>query len=34
LSEWLGRPVHLSLFVKVEEGWTRDARRVRELTGA
>lgn len=33
LAETLGRPVHLSLVVRVQEGWSRDARQVRELTG-
>ena len=33
LAELLGRPVHLELFVQVQEGWTRDLARVRELTG-
>ncbi|MBI5488961.1 MAG: GTPase Era [Deltaproteobacteria bacterium] len=33
LEELLGRPVRLDLFVQVQEGWTRDPARVRELTG-
>jgi GTP-binding protein Era len=33
LAALLGRPVHLRLFVRVDEGWTRDPARVRELTG-
>ncbi len=33
LAELLGRPVHLKLFVQLQEGWTRDPARVRELTG-
>ncbi|MBI5502239.1 MAG: GTPase Era [Deltaproteobacteria bacterium] len=33
LAELLGRPVRLDLFVQVEEGWTRNPARVRELTG-
>jgi len=33
LSDLLGRPAHLRLFVQLEEGWTRDPVRVRELTG-
>jgi len=33
LAELLGHPVHLKLFVQLQEGWTRDPARVRELTG-
>jgi GTP-binding protein Era len=33
LAGLLGRPVHLKLFVQVQDGWTRDPTRVRELTG-
>lgn len=33
LSELLGRPAHLRLFVQLQQGWTRDPARVRELTG-
>lgn len=33
LTELLGRPAHLRLFVQLQEGWTRDPARVRELTG-
>ncbi len=33
LAETVGRPVHLSLLVKVDDGWTNDPRKVRELTG-
>jgi GTP-binding protein Era len=33
IAELLGHPVHLKLFVQLQEGWTRDPARVRELTG-
>jgi GTP-binding protein Era len=31
LEKWLGKQVHLELFVKVVEGWSRDPRRLKEF---
>jgi GTP-binding protein Era len=31
IEEWVGRKVHLELFVKVDPGWMKNNRRIEEL---
>jgi GTP-binding protein Era len=31
IEEWVGRKVHLELFVKVDPGWLKNSRRIEEL---
>ena len=31
IEEWLGRKVHLELFVKVDPGWLKSGRRIEQL---
>ena len=31
IEDWVGRQVHLELFVKVDPGWLKNERRIKEL---